>query len=261
MLKQVIIIAYMTGILWLRRNPLSLVFTAISPFSLLFILFVVSSGQYVQFAVAGSLVMALVGFGLSLGQDISLYKLEYKMQDMFVASPVTPLTYMLGLAFSELLYGLPALLVLACLAIYFSTSISFVPLLIVNVFLIWGTMSSIGFFLSSHMLHMRNATQLISFVNVIIAVIPPVFYSIDKLPFSLQVVSYFIPTTHASLMLQYSMGFPTLKNGRFLWDCLFRSHILFSLLSWRKKRLCGEKIKLMVFFRCFWFYCWKIFVL
>jgi ABC-2 type transport system permease protein len=209
MLKQVLIIAYMTGVLWLRRNPLSLVFTAISPFSLLFILFIVSSGQYVQFAVAGSLVMALVGYGLSLGQDISLYKLEYKMQDMFVASPITPLTYMLGLAFSELLYGLPALLVLASLAIYFSTSISFVPLLIVNVFLIWGTMSSIGFFLSSHMLHMRNATQLISFVNVIIAVIPPVFYSIDKLPLSLQVVSYFIPTTHASLMLQYSMGFPT----------------------------------------------------
>ena len=85
--KQIFIIAYMTGILWLRRNPLSLVFTAISPFSLLFILFIVSSGHYVQFAVAGSLVMALVGYGLSLGQDISLYKLEYKMQDMFVAIP------------------------------------------------------------------------------------------------------------------------------------------------------------------------------
>ncbi|HYZ95067.1 MAG TPA: hypothetical protein VE524_00475, partial [Nitrososphaeraceae archaeon] len=85
MIKQIFIIAYLTGVLWLRRNPLSLVFTAISPFSLLFILFIVSNGQYVQFAVAGSLVMALVGYGLSLGQDISLYKLEYKMQDMFVA--------------------------------------------------------------------------------------------------------------------------------------------------------------------------------
>ena len=207
--KQIVIIAYMTGILWLRRNPLSLVFTAISPFSLLFILFVVSGGHYVQFAVSGSLVMALVGFGLSLGQDISLYKLEYKMQDIFVASPVSPLTYMLGLAFSELVYGLPALLVLAGLAVYFSTSISFIPLLVVNIFLIWGTMSSLGFFLSSHMLHMRNATQLISFVNVILAVIPPVYYSIDKLPLPLQIVSYFVPTTHASLMLQYSMGFPT----------------------------------------------------
>lgn len=145
-IKQIFIIAHLTGFLWLKRNPLSLVFTAISPFSLLFILFVVSNGQYVQFAIAGSLVMALVGYGLSLGQDISLYKLEYKMQDVFVASPVTPLTYMLGLALSELLYGLPALLVLVILAVVYSTSFSFIPLLIINIILIWGTMSSIGFF-------------------------------------------------------------------------------------------------------------------
>ena len=91
-LKQILIIAYMTGILWLQRNPLSLVFSAISPFSLLFVLFVISNGQYVQFALVGSLVMALVGYGLSLGQDISFYKTEYKIQDMFVASPVSSLT-------------------------------------------------------------------------------------------------------------------------------------------------------------------------
>ena len=117
--RQVLLIAYMTGVLWLRRNPMSLVFTAISPFSLLFVLFVVSGGQYTYFAVAGSLVMALVGYGLALGQDISFYKTEYKVQDVFVASPVSPLTYMVGLALSELLFGLPALIVLAILVVYF----------------------------------------------------------------------------------------------------------------------------------------------
>ena len=96
--RQALLIAYMTGVLWLRRNPMSLVFTAISPFSLLFVLFVISGGQYIHFAVAGSLVMALVGYGLALGQDISFYKTEYKVQDVFVASPVSPLTYMVRLA-------------------------------------------------------------------------------------------------------------------------------------------------------------------
>jgi ABC-2 type transport system permease protein len=240
-IKQISLIAYMTGILWLRRNPLSLVFTAISPFSLLFVLFIVSNGHYVQFAVAGSLVMALVGYGLSLGQDISLYKLEYKMQDIFVASPVSPLTYMLGLAFSELVYGFPALLVLASLAAYFSTSVSFIPLLIANIFLIWGTMSSIGFFLSSHMLHMRNATQLISFVNVVLAVIPPVFYSIDRLPLPLQILSYFIPTTHASLMLQYSMGFSTPSQWSIELGLTVQvAYLVFFVLLAKKKALWRE---------------------
>jgi ABC-2 type transport system permease protein len=111
-IRQIFLIAYVTGILWLRRNPVSMVFSAMSPFSLLFVLFVVSNGEYIEFAVAGSLVMALVGYGLALGQDISYYKTEYKIQDIFVASPVSPLVYMTGLALSQLLFGLPALTVL-----------------------------------------------------------------------------------------------------------------------------------------------------
>jgi ABC-2 type transport system permease protein len=206
--RQVLLIAYMTGVLWLRRNPMSLVFTAISPFSLLFVLFVVSGGQYTHFAVAGSLVMALVGYGLALGQDISFYKTEYKVQDVFVASPVSPLTYMVGLALSELLFGLPALIVLAILVVYFGSVFS-IPLLVTTILLIWGAMSALGFFLSSHMLHMRNATQVISFVNVILAVLPPVFYSMDTMPDVLRPLAYAVPTTHASLMLQDIMGIPT----------------------------------------------------
>jgi ABC-2 type transport system permease protein len=156
--------------------------------------------------------MALVGYGLALGQDISFYKTEYKIQDLFVASPVSPLTYMTGLALSQLLFGFPALTVLAALAALFGSSIATLPLLISTILLIWGSMSAMGFFLSSHMLHMRNATQVISFVNVILAVLPPVFYSITRLPQNLQYLAYIVPTTHASLMLQYTMGLPTPKD-------------------------------------------------
>src|SRR5919204_3137076 len=187
---QAMLLAYMTGVLWLRRNPMSLVFTAISPFSLLFVLFVISGGQYTHFAVAGSLVMALVGYGLSLGQDISFYKTEYKVQDVFVASPVSPLTYMMGLALSELLFGLPALIVLASLVVYFGAPLFSIPPLVATILLIWGSMSAMGFFLSLHMLHMRNATQVISFVNVILAVLPPVFYSINSVPEVLRPLAY-----------------------------------------------------------------------
>lgn len=225
--RQAFLIAYMTGVLWLRRNPMSLVFTAISPFSLLFVLFVISGGQYTDFAVAGSLVMALVGYGLALGQDISFYKTEYKVQDVFVASPVSPLTYMMGLALSELLFGLPALVVLASLVIFFGAPIFSIPLLVATILLIWGSMSAIGFFLSSHMLHMRNATQVISFVNVILAILPPVFYPIDIMPPALQPLAYAMPTTHASLIIQYIIGMDTLPEG---WSLGFGFTVLIAYL-------------------------------
>jgi ABC-2 type transport system permease protein len=233
--RQVLIIAYMTGVLWLRRNPMSLVFTAISPFSLLFVLFVVSGGQYIHFAVAGSLVMALVGYGLALGQDISFYKTEYKVQDVFVASPVSPLTYMVGLALSELLFGLPALIVLATLVVYFGSLFS-IPLLVATILLIWGAMSAMGFFLSSHMLHMRNATQVISFVNVVLAVLPPVFYSVDMMPDVLRPLGYAVPTTHASLMLQDIMGLPTPADWSLEFGFVIQIAYLFAFITLAKTK-------------------------
>lgn len=213
---QILIIAYTTGILWLRRNPLSLIFSAITPFSLLFVLFIISDGKYTQFAISGSLVMALVGYGLALGQDIAYYKTEYKIQDMFVASPVSPLTYMTGLALSEILFGLPALLILLFLVFYLGATLVYIPLLIFIILIVWISTSSMGFFLSSHMLYMKNATQIISFVNIFLAILPPVFYPISKLPEILQYVSYIVPTTHASLMIQYAMGFDTPQNWSLL---------------------------------------------
>ena len=209
---QILIIAYTTGILWLRRNPLSLIFTAITPFSLLFVLFIISDGHYTQFAISGSLVMALVGYGLALGQDITYYKTEYKIQDMFVSSPISPLTYMTGLALSEILFGFPALVVLLFLIFYIGVSLVYIPLLIFIILIVWISTSSMGLFLSSHMLHMKNATQIISFVNIFLAILPPVFYSIHKLPEVLQYVSYIVPTTQASMMMQYAMGFDTPSN-------------------------------------------------
>jgi ABC-2 type transport system permease protein len=43
-------------------------------------------------------------------------------------------------------------------------------------------------------------------VNVILTILPPVFYPITSMPDALRPLAYAMPTTHASLMLQYIMG-------------------------------------------------------
>ena len=202
---QILVIAYTTGILWLRRNPLSLIFTAITPFSLLFVLFIISDGQYTQFAISGSLVMALVGYGLALGQDITYYKTEYKIQDMFVASPISPLTYMTGLALSEILFGFPALVVLLFLIFYIGVSLLYIPLLIFIILIVWISTSSMGFFLSSHMLHMKNATQIISFVNVFFSYITTCFLFNQQTPRSSSIC--FLYSAYNSCILNGSIRY------------------------------------------------------
>jgi ABC-2 type transport system permease protein len=180
--KQIMYVSYFAGILWLRRNPMSLAFATLSPFSLLFILLIISNGQYIQFAVAGSLVVTMVSFGLGLGEDIAYYRIDYKIQDIFVASAISQVAYMTGMTLSELFFGLPVMFILFFLALHFGAHITDLPTIICTALLIWGTMSSLGFFLSTHMSHTRNVRQIIAFVTVIMTVMPPVFYSVDKLP-------------------------------------------------------------------------------
>jgi ABC-2 type transport system permease protein len=81
-----------------------------TPFTLLFILFVSSDGAALPYGLAGALTMVTTELGLFVGTDLASYKLQNRFQDIVVASPVTPLTYMFGVALSELFFGAPALI-------------------------------------------------------------------------------------------------------------------------------------------------------
>lgn len=208
--RQALTVGHMLGLLWIRRYPTSMTFSVAQPFSLLFVVFVIGGGQNLPFAVAGGLVVALVGFGLSAGSDLAYYKIEFKLQDIFIASPVSSFTYLTGLALSMLLFGLPSLIILSILVMLLSTSLLNIVLLLATIFLLWGLMSLAGYAIASRMPHTRNVEQLTTFIQILVAVLPPVFYSIDILPFvELRYLAYAVPTTHASLVLQYAMGVQT----------------------------------------------------
>ena len=211
-LMQTFLIAYLTGILWLRRNPLSLIFSAISPFSLLFILFIISDGKYLPLSITGSLVMALVGYGLSLGQDISFYKNEYKIQDVFVASPVSPITYMVGSGYFTDTFRITCITGIVVIGhsvsiifnLHSSTDYHYITCMGLYVF--YGIFSIIS-----------HATYAQCFANNIIckrdSFYPTTsFLQYRKVTYPVSICSYFVPTTHASLMIQSMMGIATPKE-------------------------------------------------
>jgi ABC-2 type transport system permease protein len=209
-IKQAFLIAHINGLLWLRRYPASIIFTAMIPFSFLFIVFVIGGGQYTHLALAGSLVSAAASYGLATGNNIINWKVEYKMQDVFVSSPVSSFTYMAGIALSELLFGLPAFVVLTILIVIFSSNFLFSTVMaIVTLVLVWASTSSIGYFISTRSTHPRFVESFVAFLRIAVVVLPPVFYPLSLVPTEeLRYLAYAIPTTHASLILQYTMGLP-----------------------------------------------------
>jgi ABC-2 type transport system permease protein len=195
-IKQAFLIAHINGLLWLRRYPASIIFTAMIPFSFL--------------------VAAAAGYGLATGNNIINWKVEYKLQDVFVSSPVSSFTYMVGIALAELLFGLPAFVVLATLIVIFSSNFFFSAIeVIVTLVLVWASTSSIAYFISTRSTHPRFVESFVAFLRIAIVVLPPVFYPLSIVHTEeLRYLAYAIPTTHASLILQYAMGFPqTLGNS------------------------------------------------
>jgi ABC-2 type transport system permease protein len=207
-IRQAFLIAHINGLLWLKRYPASIIFTAMIPFSFLFIVFVIGGGQYTHLAFAGSLVSAAASYGLSTGTNIINWKVEYKFQDLFVSSPVSSFTYMAGVALAELLFGLPAFVVLAALVVAFSSDLLYSgALTIATLLLTWASTSSIGYFISSRSTHPRFVESFIAFLRIAIVVLPPVLYPLSIVPTEeLHYLAYAIPTTHASLILQHAMG-------------------------------------------------------
>src|SRR5213076_2652270 len=140
--RAAVVIGYMLSITWLRRNLLSLVWLFATPFSLLFIITVTTGGRSFALGVIGSLLLVLSTVGTGLAGDATWYRLETKLQDFFVASPVDQLGYLLG-------FASPALVVLLPLLVYIGLPLISLPLVLLSLTGVWLFSSAIGYLVST----------------------------------------------------------------------------------------------------------------
>ena len=209
-LRAIGALAYYIGVLPMLRIPTLLPFVFATPFTILFILFV--SGQRTLFAygLAGAVTMTATQQGLFLGADLTNLRIEHKFQSMVVASPVSPFTYMFSVALSELAFAVPAVFVISAIVFYTTVGFGLLALLEMTLVIIltWIMTSSIGFFLSTYVLNTRTAFITVSFISIVLSVLPPVFYPITTLPETLRTVAELVPTTHAATLIRAVMGMP-----------------------------------------------------
>jgi ABC-2 type transport system permease protein len=94
------------------------------------------------------------------------------------------------------------------------------------------TTSSIGFFLSTYVLNTRSAFLTVSLISIILSVLPPVFYPLQLIPASFRWVAELVPTTHASVLVQSSVGLSSIPGQVLLsWVALPAFTVVFLLLA------------------------------
>ena len=192
----------------MRNFPIVLINTVLSPLSFLLVIVFVSHGALLGEAILGGFIMSMFSAGVGLQGDLSHLKNDFKLQDMVVSSPTTWQAYMFGMALSEIVYSLPALVVLVILAYYFM-NLSVVGVLVFNgvLLLMFLTSIAIGFTLSTFSTDIVQSFAFSRLISTLFSTIPPVYYPITYIPLPYRYVAYLSPTTYAAELAQNAAGY------------------------------------------------------
>ena len=201
----------LNGVIPVKRMPLYLVNTLAAPFAFLFFIFILSRGQLVGFGVAGGLVLTTFSIGTSLQADMTHFRVDLKLQDMVVASPMRAWTYVLGMAFSELAFAMPG--IVAFILVGYATQapgILGLPIIAGTLLLIWALGSSLGFFLATYLRDIRETFAIAPLLSLVLSVLPPVYYPFVAIPAGYRALGYLAPTADASELIQGALGITAL---------------------------------------------------
>jgi ABC-2 type transport system permease protein len=237
--SQILAAILVNALYEMRNYPIVLINTVLSPLSFLVLIVFVSRGSLVGEAVEGAFIMSMFSSGMSLQADLSHLKNDFKLQDMVVSSPTTWLTYMIGIAISEIVYSIPALTVLAVLAHYFLVlSIVGVVEFIVVLLLMFFASMAVGYVLSTFSSDIVQSFAFTRLLSTLFSTIPPVYYPITYIPLPFRYLAYFSPTTYAAEIAQSAAGYLSLPlaTTALAWSVLIAVTVALFIIAKTKAR-------------------------
>lgn len=223
----------------MRNYPIVLINTVLSPLSFLALIVFVSRGSLIGQAIEGGFIMSMFSSGMSLQADMSHLKNDFKLQDMVVSSPTAWLTYMTGIALSEIVYSIPALVVLALLANYYLVLNVFGVFEFVGVLILMFLASmAVGYTLSTFSSDIVQSFAFMRLLSMLFSTIPPVYYPITYIPLPFRYMAYLSPTTYAAEIAQNASGFQpaTIETLALDWSILIALTVVLFFVAARKAR-------------------------
>ena len=194
---------------WISRNPASAIAPIMVPFIFLYFLALISPKSLFPLEVLGAMLFTTQNIGSWVLGDSATWRIEFALQDMFVASPMGKVRYLIGVAFSNLIAAAPALVVLTvvlAVAIGHPVPWSAWVVLIGCLVVVWILFSAIGVAISSRLTSQREIWPVGSLTFTILGMLSPLYYPLSYLPPLWQDVARFLPTTYAALLVQGAFG-------------------------------------------------------
>jgi ABC-type multidrug transport system permease subunit len=197
---------------WISRNPAVAITPVLLPFIFLYFLSLISPPSLLPLEIVGAMLFTMQNIGSWTLGDSAFWRIECSLQDMFVASPLSRIRYLFGIAFSNLIAMLPALAILAALLTwvggmhgYPMTAVGALAL-VVALGTMWVLFASVGIAISSRVKTQREIWPVGNLTFTILGMLSPLYYPLTALPPLWQDVARFLPTTYAALLVQGAFG-------------------------------------------------------
>lgn len=238
-LKFTFLLSWYYGIRTISRGPSYIIAALSTPLALLFLVYIISGGALVKYALVGGFIAIVASVALQSSGDAAFFRLQLRIQDLYVASDVTPSDYMMGLTLSYLMFSLPGILLYAVLGVVYGlfTLFSVFMLIVVLTLLVIST-SSISFIISSSIRHIRNIWGIAGILSILMTILPPTYYPYHAIPRIFLYILSLTPVTPAAVVAQYSFGLSPPMHIEFL-ILIIETVVFFGLARyltrWREK--------------------------
>lgn len=157
-------------------------------------------------AILGAIIFSFFTLGQRVLNEAAYIRVDHRLNQLYLASPLTPDSYFLGMSAGVLVAYLPPIAALIGVAV---ATVPFTPLtlalLAVTALGVWLFSASIGYALSTQFRDMRAIWAYASLLYSFFGVLPPVFYPIGLLPAAARPFVLVMPPSAAAALLQWSL--------------------------------------------------------
>jgi len=197
----------LVGWRWVARNPIATVVPILLPFFFLYFLRLISPPDLFPLQIVGAMLFTTQNIGSWCLSDSAYWRLEQRLQEIFVASPMGKIRYLLGIAFSNLIPAAPALAVQAVLLAWVWPVPPGAWLVLLGALAaLWILFSAIGLAVSSRLRSQREVWPVGNLIFTTLGVLSPLYYPLGLLPEAWQAVARLLPATYAALLAQDALG-------------------------------------------------------
>ncbi len=211
---------------WISRNPAVSITPILLPFIFLYFLSLISPPSDRPLEIIGAMLFTMQNIGSWVLGDSAFWRIECSLQDLFVASPLSRLRYLFGIAFSNLIAMLPALVILGALLAWVGGQdghplTPFAGLaLATSLGILWVLFSAIGIAISSRIRTQREIWPIGNLSFTTLGMLSPLYYPLAALPPLWQAVARCLPTTYAALLAQGALGITPASPAALVRDAL-----------------------------------------